>query len=47
MTAISGRRRRVADDKSRDRRRLEHGYALKNPFPRKRRHALLKLGSNA
>jgi hypothetical protein len=27
MTAISGRRRRVANDKSRDRRRLDHGLA--------------------
>jgi hypothetical protein len=27
MTAISGRRRRVADDKLRDRRRLNHGLA--------------------
>ena len=29
MTAISGRRRRVANDKSRDRRRLDHGLAAK------------------
>jgi hypothetical protein len=29
MTAISGRRRRVADDKSRDRRRLDHGLAAR------------------
>jgi hypothetical protein len=29
MTAISGRSRRVADDKSRDRRRLDHGLAAR------------------
>jgi len=29
MTAISGRRRRVANDKSRDRRRLDHGLAAR------------------